>query len=121
MDGRPAAASVRADAVVPEVGQVHGPQLFGDLAATRVGDVVDVRAHPLDVGFRIVELACHRLGGRQDGHQAPEEAGVEMATRSVDGEIVELARRELVETVVVAHRTIEGWMTEAYPSAAKHR
>ena len=50
-----------------------------------------------------------RLGGRQELHQVPEEADVEVTLRAADREVVQLAGGELLESVVVViGRTLVG-------------
>ena len=76
--------------MAPQVIEVERPQHLGDLAAARVGDIVEMGAEPLHVGLRLAHLSGGGLGGGNPLDQVPEEADVEVAARVSDGQVVEL-------------------------------
>src|SRR5215216_2063491 len=91
------------DAVAPQVVQVEGSQLIGDLIPTGIRDVVDMRADRRHVRLRLLQLSGGGLRNRQQLHQAPEEADVEVALCTAHCEVVQLLRRESLQTILVGH------------------
>ncbi len=100
---RRAPVARRATVFVEQVVDVERPQQLCGLALAGVGDVVDVGHRALDVGVRLVEVAGGGFGRGQRFDQLPEELDVEMPARVLDGAVVQLLARQLVELFPGGH------------------